>query len=106
MLEYFGNMPYMLFQAQGFPSYELSNEYDNEEVEWKIFAPIIPLSYIPDVVNIISIHVIYKIKIQYYSSLKHKSHIAPHVNKDRFNNELRSDCSKGYPVEIRVVLSA
>lgn len=78
MLNYFGNKAFMGHQAQGFPQFALVNAYNAEETIFKKTVKPVHISEIPPDANIISSHVIYKVKMNDDKSLKLKAKIAPH----------------------------
>lgn len=65
----------------------------------------IKIDDVPKNANIISSHVIYKIKISDDASLKLKARIAPHGNEDSFKFDLKSDCAMCSPCGMRIILS-
>lgn len=76
VLEYFGNRPSLRYQAQGFPQFSLKTAYDVEKKNFKKTVKIVPISEVPARANIISSHVLYKLKTDDDLSLKLKAGIA------------------------------
>ena len=105
MFEHFGNKPFLAYQAQGFPSYMLHNAYHEEEESFKRTVRVVARSTVPSNANVISSHVIYKIKVNDDESLKLKARIAPHGNEDSLKHEMRADCSMCAPMGIRLLIS-
>lgn len=105
MLDHFGNKPFLRYRAQGFPSFPLLNAYKAEEDEFKKTVKKVPIEDVPKNANVISSHVIYKVKVKDDKSLKLKARIAPHGNENSLKNELKSDFAMCPPLGIRIILS-
>ena len=105
MQNHFGNKSFMRHQAQGFPQFALVNAYNAEETSFKKTAEPVRVSKIPPDANIISSHVIYKVKMNDDKALKLKARIAPHGNEDSLKHDLRSDCCVWPLTGIRLLLS-
>lgn len=105
LLEYFGNKPFLRYRAQGFPTFPLLNAYNSGEEDFKKTVKTVPIDEVPKDANVISSHVIYKVKVNDDKSLKLKARIAPHGNEDSIKNELRSDCAMCPPLGVRIILS-
>lgn len=101
----FGNKDFMSFQAQSLPSYITHNAYQKDEEAFMKTVRAVPVENVPPDANIITIHVIYKVKHGDDGSRIMKSRIAPHGNKDREKRSLKSDSSTCPPVGIRILLS-
>lgn len=63
------------------------------------------VSKIPAGANVITSHVIYKVKTNDDGSLKMKELIAPHGNKDIDKDKLKTNSAACPPVGIRILLS-
>lgn len=100
-----GYNSFMLHEADGLPSSVLHNSYTREEEKFKQTVKEVHVSAVPDNANIISSHVIYKIKKNDDGSYKMKARIAPHGNKDKERENLKSDSATCPPTGIRVLLS-
>ena len=105
MLKHFGNKPFLAHKAQGFPFHVLQKAYKAEEESFKKTVRVIDPSSVPAKENIISSHVLYKIKITDGEGLQLKARIAPHGNEDSIKREMRSDCSMCDPTGVRVLIS-
>lgn len=66
---------------------------------------ILPKPDIPYNANIISTHVIYKIKINVDNYFKLKARIAPHGNEKSIKMDLKSEWNMCFPLGLRIVLS-
>lgn len=95
----------MHFQAQGFPSYPITNALKEEECKFHIFDEMVHVDDIPDNANVVSSHVFSKVKTNDENSLKMKARIAPHGNHDHQKNELKTDSAACPPIGIRMILS-
>lgn len=60
---------------------------------------------VPRDANIISGHVIYKVKVLDDATFKLKTRIAPHGNEDSDKSLMKTDCCMCLPLGIRVVLA-
>lgn len=101
----FGHKEFMQFQAQGLPSFPLSNAYKEEEDTLKRTVQMVHISKVPKDANIITSHVIYKVKPNDDGSSKVKARIAPHNNQDAEKLNLKTDYSVCPPIGIRILLS-
>lgn len=105
MLNYFGDKLFLRHQAQAFPQFRLRSAYELEEADFKKMIKLHPIADLPNHANLISSHVIYKLKVNDDSSLKLKARIAPHRNEDSAKDLLRSKCSMCPPAGFRIVTS-
>lgn len=80
------------------------NAYKKEEEAFKRTVREIPRDSVPTDSNVISSHVLYKLKLNDDNSLKLKGRIAPHGNQDSMKMDLRSDCCMCSPTGLRLVL--
>jgi len=101
----FGYKDFMRHQAQGLPDFPLQNAYAIEQKKFTDTVKEIHAKSVPNNSNVITSHVIYKIKANDDGSLKMKARIAPHGNKDRDREDLKSDSATCPPTGIRVLLS-
>lgn len=101
----FGNTEFMLHPAQGLPPFATQNAYDKEERSFKKIVKDVPVSRVPKNANIVSSHVLYKVKKCDDNSLTLKARIAVHGNKDRDKHALKTDSATCPPVGIRILLS-
>lgn len=83
----------------------LVNAYRSEEQQFLKTLQRVPRHLVPDASNIISSHVLYRMKINYDFFLQLKARIASHGNEDPFKNAVKSDCCIRAPTVTRVVLS-
>lgn len=105
IMDVFGNKPFMGHQAQGFEQFPIVNAYRKEEDEFTKNVEVVKRSSVPPGSNIISSHVIYKVKMNDDATLKLKARIAPHGNEDSDKDQMRTDCCMCSPLGIRVVIS-
>lgn len=105
MFNHFGNRPFLRYQAQGFSSFPLLNDYQEEEEDFKKRVKVIAIANVPVNANVISSHVLYKLKINDEKMLKLKAGISPHGNEDSLKGELKSDCAMCSPMGFRILLS-
>ena len=105
MLEHFGNKPFMRHQAQGFEQFALVNAYKAEEETFLKTVRPVTHDKIPAGSNVISSHVLYKVKQNDEGSLKLKARIAPHGNEDDLKDVLSKDCMPCPPTGIRILES-
>ena len=103
--KFFGHKDFLKFHAQGFPSYILQRAYKREEAAFMKTVKCVHISAVPPNANIISSHVIYKVKLKDDGGLEMKSRIAPHGNKDEQRFDLRTDSATCPPTGIRIVTS-
>ena len=101
----FGHRDFMSYQAQGLEFFPLKNAYVKEEEVFKKTVRMVHKSKIPKYANIITSHVIYKVKINDDGSQKMKARIAPHGNKDKDRHRLKTDSATCPPTGIRLLLS-
>ena len=95
----------MLHEAQGLPTHVTQNAYSVEEYQFVKNSSQIHVSEVPDTANVISSHVLYKIKQLDDGSRLCKARISPHGNKDRERKDLKTDSASCPPLGIRIVLS-
>lgn len=101
----FNSKEFLLHQAQGLPQFVTQNAYSIEEINFKKIFKEVHFSDIPADANIISSHVLYKVKVNDDNSLMMKARIGPHGNKDRDKHNLKTDFALCPPIGIRVLLS-
>lgn len=101
----FGHKELMLHHAQGLPPFVTENAYKKEEDSFTKTVRKVPVRKIPVGCNVISSHVLYKVKVLDDGSKIVKARIAPHCNKDRERENLKTDSTVCSPVSIRIVLS-
>ena len=87
----------MLKYAEGSPTQSVWNAY--REIEAMVTKTVreVLISKVPKSSNIITIHVIYKIKAKDDGSFKMKARIAPHGNKDKDCELLKTDSAQCPP---------
>jgi len=101
----FGNKDFMLHQAQGLPPFVTQNAYMAEEESFLKTVRHVNLEEIPQGANIISSHVLYKVKDRDDGTRIIKARIAPHGNKDADKDGLKTDSTSCPPIGIRALLS-
>ena len=104
LFDHFGNRPFLISHAQGFSQAAIINAYRTEEDAFKRTVREVSREAVPHNANVISSHVLYKLKINDDNSFKLKARIAPHGNKDSMQSELRSDCCMCSPTGLKIVL--
>lgn len=105
IMDQFVNKPFLRHQAQAFPQFSLAAAYAQEENDFTKSAKTVPLCEIPSTANIISSHVLYKIKVNDDLSLKQKALIAPYRNEHCIKYTFKSDCFMCPPAGLRIVSS-
>jgi len=101
----FGSKEFLLHHAQGLPSFVTVNAYKKEEENFVKTVKKVYISDVPKDANIISSHVLYKVKVLDDGSKLVKARIAPHGNKDSMKDDLKKDSAMCSPVGMRVALS-
>lgn len=101
----FSQKPFMYYQAQGLPSFPLLNAYKEEKEDFKRTVKIVPIYKTPKNANVITSHVLYKVKTNDENSLKMKAGIAPHGNKNSEKLHLKTASAACPPTGIRILLS-
>lgn len=99
----FGSNEFMLHHSQGLPWFATKNTYFEEEESFMKTVRKVHISSVPIGSNVLSSHVLYKVKTLNDGSRKIKARIAPHGNKDRDRNKLKTDSAVCTPVGIRVL---
>lgn len=92
--------------AQGFWCYLLQWAYAEKEEIFNETLRFVPKSEVDSTANIISPHVLYKIKADEYKLFKLGQRTAPHWNADRLKHELRSECPTHAHMNDRVLASS
>ena len=101
----FAHKEFMLHQAEGLRAHPVWNAYHDEEQKFRKTVREIPIHEVPKNSNIITSHVIYKAKENNDGSFRMKARIAPHGNKDKDKDRLKTDSSQCTPTGIRILLS-
>ena len=101
----FEHKEFSLTAAQGLPSHTTENAYKKEENKFMRTVRLVPTSQVPKDANIITSHVIYKVKSSDEGDYYLKARIAPHGNKDRERTGLKTDSATCPPVGIRIACS-
>jgi len=101
----FGNKEFMLYQAQALPPFITQNAYDKEENAFLKTVRPVHVSEIPERANIITSHVLYKVKNCDDGTQIMKARIAPHGNKDCDKDGLKTDSTSCPPIGIRSLIS-
>ena len=94
-----------MFQAQRLPNFPLINAFKCEEESFTKTVKLVHLSDVPQDANIITSHVIYKVKANDDGSYKMKARIAPHGNKDKEMKNLKTDSCVCPPTGVGILLS-
>lgn len=105
VFQFFGNKPFLKFQAQGFEQFLMQSGYKDEEQSFLKTVEVIPKTNLPKNANIIRSHTIYKIKVNDDSPMNLKARIAPHRNEDNMRNELTKDCATCSPAGLQILES-
>ncbi|CAN8065041.1 unnamed protein product [Agarophyton chilense] len=101
----FQHKEFLANHAQGLPAYVIQNAYSKEVISFKRTIKEIHVSKIPCDANIISSHVLHKVKSLDDGLQIMKARIAPHGIKDKEIHNLRTDCATCPPVGFRILLS-
>jgi len=96
---------FLFHHAQGLPQFILQNAYRSEEDSFKKTVRMIHVTKVPQSANVISSHVLYKVKKLDDGSMKMKARIAPHGNKDKEKSTVKSDSATCPPIGVRVACS-
>lgn len=105
MYNFFGNKPFLRFQAQGFEQYVITSAYKQEEESFLKTVKLVPKEKVPENANIIRSHTLYKIKVNDDSTMKLTARIAPHGNEDAMRHELKTDCATCSTAGLRILES-
>ena len=103
--ETFSKTEFMLHQAQGLPPHPAWNAYHDKEMKFLKTVSEFPIDKLPKNSNVITSHVIYKVKANDYGSFKMKARIAPHGYKDKDKDMLNNDSPQCPPTGKRILLS-
>lgn len=95
----------MLHQAKGLPLFVTEKAYRKEEQSFKKTVLATPISNISKGANVITSHVLYRIKKCDDSSLFLKASIAPHGSEDKETLSRKTDSATCPPTGIRILLS-
>lgn len=101
----FGTNEFLIHHAQGLPSFPTQNAYDAEEDSFTKTIRKVHASNVPIGSNVISSHVLYKVKIRDDGSKMMKARIAPHGNRNREKEDIKTDSATCSPVRMRIILS-
>jgi len=101
----FGYKTFLLHETQGLPGYVIDNAYSKQEESFMEQVRSVPIGKVPRNANVISSHVIYKVKLNDDGTKEIKARIAPHGNKDRDRFNLKTDSASCSPVGVRILLS-
>ena len=101
----FGNKEFMLHEAQALPSCVTHNAYKKEESSFLKTVQLVHISDVPENENVITSHVLYKVKDCDDRKRLMKARIAPHGNKDSEKDGLKTDSTSCPPTGIRALLS-
>lgn len=82
MLEVLGQRPFLYHHAQSFEQAVMVKAYQREESQYLKHVNIVSRFSVPKDANIISSHVVYRLKLTDEDQLKLKARIAPHGNED------------------------
>lgn len=77
--------------------------YEGEEHKYIVTVKRVQRRQLPRDANIVSSHVVYKIKVEDDDSLRLKARIAPHGNEDSDTKNPRLDCCTCAPIGVRAV---
>ena len=90
----------MLHQADGLLPDPVWNAYHDEELNFLNTVREVPIHEVPKNSNIITSHIIYKVKENYDRSFKMKDRIALLKNEDKDKQTLKTDSSQCHPTGI------
>lgn len=103
MMEMLGQRPFMNHRAQGFEQSAMIKAYENEEAKHIKTVQRIPRWKISRDANVVSSHVVYRIKVEDDDSLRLNARIAPHGNEDSDTENSKTDCCMCPPEGILVL---
>ena len=95
----------MLNHAEGLAPHSVWNAYREEEAMFMKTVREISINKVQKGSNIIKSYVIYKFKANVDGSLKMKARIAPHVNKDKDRDMLKTASAQCPPTAMRILAS-
>lgn len=95
----------MLYQAQGLPFFPLKNAYKKEKKISEKTVEMIPISTVPTSADVVTSHVLYKVKTNDYKFLKLKARPVPQGSKDSEKLPVKTDSAVRSPTGIRNLLS-
>ena len=95
----------MLNHAEGLPPHSVWNAYQKEKSKFMKTVREVSVDKVPKGSNVITSHVIYKVKANDDGKLKMKARIAPHGNKDKDRDLLKTDSAQCLPTGIRILIS-
>jgi len=101
----FRSKEFLIWDAQGLPRFITHNAYRKEEDSFVETVKKVHVSDIPEGANIITSHVLYKVKLRDDGTKMIKARIAPHGNKDDMKDDLKTDSATCSPVGVRVLKS-
>ena len=101
----FKSKEFFLSEAQDLPSFVTQNAYEREQSSFMKTVQEVHVSKIPPNSNIISSHVLYKVKTLDDGSRIVKARIARHGNRDKDKHLLRTDSATCPPLGLRILLS-
>lgn len=87
----FGQKLFLLHQTQGLPGYVVENAYSKLEAQFVQQVRQVSINDLPRNPNVISSHVLCKVKEDDDGHKSIKAPIAPHGNKDREKFSLKTD---------------
>ena len=95
----------MINRVDGLLRHSVRNVYREEEAKFMKMSVNFPSGSPPKGSNIITSHVIYKVEEIDDGSLKMKAKIAPHGNKDKDRDLLKTDSAQFPPTDKRILVS-
>lgn len=91
--------------AEGLPPHPVWNAYKDEEGKFMETVREVPVDKVPKSANIITNYVIYNVKAEDDGTLKMEARIAPHGNKDKEWESLKTDSSQCPSTGVRILIS-
>lgn len=101
----FKHSEFLLNHAEGLPEFVTQNAYAKEESSFLANAEKVHVSNVPKDANVITSHVLYKVKQVDDGTKILKARIAPHGNKDREKNKMKTDSATCPPIGMRILFS-
>lgn len=96
---------FMLFQAEGLPSFITENAYNEEEAKFLQKYETVHVKKLSTNSNIITTHAVYRLRKLGNGKIVCKARISPPGNEDEENETLRPDCAVRSPLRLRLFLS-
>lgn len=101
----FKNKEFLRSHAEGLQTFLIQNAFQREEESFKKHVKEVHVSQVPSNANVVSSHVLYKVKKLDNDSLLCKARMAPHGKRDNEKGNLKIDSQTCPPIGFRILLS-